>query len=61
LDTAAEFVPFASLTEAKVIEWVKAQLDDKKVEMFENMLNIKLERKANPPIRPVTVEAPWAE
>jgi DNA polymerase III delta subunit len=61
LDTAAEFVPFANLTEAKVIEWVKAQLDDKKVEMFENMLNLKLERKANPPVRPVAVEAPWAE
>jgi DNA polymerase III delta subunit len=61
LDPNAEFVPFASLTEAKVIDWVKAQLDDKKVEMFEKMLNARLERKANPPARPVTVEAPWAE
>jgi DNA polymerase III delta subunit len=61
LDPNAEFVPFANLTEAKVIDWVKAQLDDKKVEMFENMLNVKLERKANPPVRPVAVEAPWAE
>lgn len=60
LDPNAEFVPFASLTEAKVIDWVKAQLGDK-VATFEKMLNARLERKANPPVRPVTVEAPWAE
>jgi hypothetical protein len=60
LDSSAEFVPFASLTEAKVIDWVKSNLGDK-VSTFEKILNTKLERKANPPARPVTVEVPWAE
>ena len=59
LDPNAEFVPLANLTEAKVIDWVKAQLGDK-VATFEKMLNARLERKANPPTRAAVVESPWA-
>jgi len=59
LDPNAEFVPFASLTEAKVIDWVKAQLGNK-VAAYEKMLNARLERKANPPTKPAVVELPWA-
>jgi hypothetical protein len=60
LDASAELVPFAQLTEAKVLEWVKNNLGNKKVEMFEKMLNTQLEHKVNPPAKPVAVEAPWA-
>jgi hypothetical protein len=59
LDPNAEFVPFANLTEAKVVDWVKANLGSN-VATFEKMLNAKLERKANPPTRAVVVESPWA-
>jgi hypothetical protein len=59
LDANAQFVPFASLTEAKVIEWVKAKLGNK-VAAFEKILNTQLEHKANPPARPAVVELPWA-
>jgi hypothetical protein len=59
LDPNAEFVPFASLTEAKVIDWVKANLGSN-VAAYEKMLNAKLERKANPPTRAAVVESPWA-
>jgi archaellin len=59
LDPNAEFVPFANLTEAKVIDWVKVNLGNK-VATFEKMLNNRLERKANPPAKPAVVELPWA-
>lgn len=59
LDENAQFVPFAQLTEAKVLEWVKAQLGEK-VEIFKTTLNKKLQHKANPPARPTVVELPWA-
>jgi hypothetical protein len=59
LDANAVFVPFASLTEAKVITWVKDNLGNK-VAAFEKMLNKQLENKANPPARPAVVELPWA-
>lgn len=60
LDASAKFVPFAQLTEAKVLEWVKAKLNAKAIETFEKILNSKLERKANPPAQPTVVELPWA-
>jgi len=59
LDANAEFVPFANLTEAKVITWVKDNLGNK-VAAFEKMLNTQLERKANPPAKPAVIELPWA-
>jgi archaellin len=60
LDSSVEFVPFANLTEAKVIDWVKTNLGDN-VATFEKILNNKLERKANPTVRSVVIEVPWAE
>jgi hypothetical protein len=59
LDANAQFVPFAKLTEAKVLEWVKAQLGAR-VEIFKTTLNKKLQHKANPPAQPTVVELPWA-
>jgi hypothetical protein len=59
LDANAEFVPFANLTEAKVITWVKDNLGNK-VTAFEKMLNAQLEQKVNPPAKPAVVKLPWA-
>jgi hypothetical protein len=59
LSANAEFVPFANLTEAKVITWVKDILGNK-VAAFERVLNKQLEQKANPPAKPAVIELPWA-
>lgn len=56
---AAAFTPFANLTEAQVIAWVKSALPAGKEAQLETMLTRMLELKANPPVRPVPKPAPW--
>lgn len=59
-DPNTPFVPFAQLTQDEVINWVKNQLGAPKVTTIEKALTAQLERKANPPVRPVLKPAPWA-
>lgn len=54
------FIPFADLTEAQVLEWVKASLPPNQEAHFQTMLTHRLERKANPPVMPVAKAAPWS-
>jgi hypothetical protein len=56
---AADFTPFANLTEAQVISWVKASLPNGAEENIAASLQRLLERKANPPARAVMKSAPW--
>lgn len=58
LDSNSVFIPFAELTEETVINWVK-NADSAKVALFQQTLAVMLERKINPPIRPVAKPAPW--
>lgn len=53
------FIPFANLTEAQVIEWVKASLPEGVEARFESALARAIESKANPPVVPVAKAAPW--
>ena len=56
----APFIPFDQLTEAQVIDWVKAALPQSTVERFEQMLTQRLERQKNPPAVAVAKVSPWA-
>ena len=53
------FIPFVDLTEAQVIAWVKAELQEGEEVQFETMLARVIAHKANPPVRPVAKPAPW--
>lgn len=53
------FIPFENLTEAQVIEWVKAAVRPEDKRHYEMGLTRALEMKANPPVRPVIKPAPW--
>jgi hypothetical protein len=57
--TDGAFIPFADLTEAQVIAWVKASLQPNQEQRFEEVLTQVLQRKANPPVRPNAKAAPW--
>jgi hypothetical protein len=53
------FIPFENLTEAQVIEWVKAAVRPEDRAHYEMGLTRALEMKVNPPVRPVVKPAPW--
>ena len=53
------FILFENLTEAQVIEWVKAAVRPEDKRHYEMGLTRALELKANPPVRPVIKPAPW--
>lgn len=53
------FTPFESLTQAQVVEWVKAAVRPEDKRHFEMSLTRALELKANPPPRPIIKPAPW--
>ena len=55
----APFIPFAQLTEQKVIEWVKAAMPAERITRFEQMLSQRLALKANPPVMAIPKPAPW--
>lgn len=57
--SATDFTPFADLTEAQVISWVKASLPRGVEENIATSLSRLLERRANPPVRSVMKAAPW--
>lgn len=59
LDPEATFTPFASLTEAQVIGWVKDALGEEQVTGYEESVAGQIEAQINPPV--VTPPLPWAE
>jgi hypothetical protein len=57
LDPEDKFTPYADLTEAQVIGWVKDALGADEVQGYEKSLENQIEALANPPI--VTPLLPW--
>lgn len=51
------FTPFADLTEAQVIGWVKAALGEEQVASLEANVAAQIEAQINPPVK--TPELPW--
>lgn len=58
LDPEATFTPFASLTEAQVIGWVKDALGEEQVTSYEESVTAQIEAQINPPV--VTPALPWS-
>jgi hypothetical protein len=51
------FIPFEQLTEAQVLAWARAKMP--LAHTIEEMLARQIDRKINPPVRPVIKAAPW--
>lgn len=58
LDPEATFTPYADLTEAQVIGWVKDALGEDQVAAYEENVADQIAALANPPV--VTPALPWA-
>jgi hypothetical protein len=59
LDEGATFTPYASLTEAQVIGWVKDALGEEAVTGYEANVAQQIADQINPPV--VTPQLPWSE
>ena len=59
LDPEATYVPYADLTEAQVIGWVKDALGAEQVASYEANVAQQIEDQIDPPV--VTPPLPWAE
>ena len=55
-----DFVPYAQLTEALVIQWVQEALGETGVANFEANVNGQIESQKNPPVAPQNTPLPWA-
>ena len=53
------FIPYADLTEAQVVGWVKERLDDQVVG-YEQAATNQIESKKTPPVTPTNKVLPWA-
>ena len=58
LDPEATYVPYADLTEAQVIGWVKEALGEEQVIAYEANVAQQIENQINPPV--VTPPLPWS-
>ena len=58
LDPEATYVPYANLTEAQVIGWVKDALGEEQVASYEANVAQQIADAKNPPV--VTPALPWA-
>jgi hypothetical protein len=58
LDPEAPYTPFADLTEAQVIGWVKDALGEEQVSSYEENVANQIAALVNPPV--VTPPLPWA-
>lgn len=58
LDPEAPFTPYADLTEAQVIGWVKDALGEEQVASYEENVAKQISDLANPPV--VNPALPWA-
>jgi hypothetical protein len=52
------FIPFEQLTEAQVLAWARANMPLSHT--IEEALAKQIDRKINPPVRPVAKAAPWS-
>jgi len=59
LDPEATYVPYADLTEAQVIGWVKEALGEESVTGYEENVAQQIANQINPPV--VTPPLPWSE
>jgi hypothetical protein len=59
LDEGATFTPYASLTQAQVIGWVKDALGEEQVLSYEANVAQQIDNQINPPV--VTPPLPWSE
>jgi hypothetical protein len=59
LDSEATYVPYADLTEAQVIDWVKEALGEEAVTGYEANVAQQIADQINPPV--VTPQLPWSE
>lgn len=59
LDPEAIYVPYADLTEAQVIGWVKDALGEEAVTGYEANVAQQIADQINPPV--VTPQLPWSE
>ena len=59
LDPEATYVPYADLTEAQVIGWVKDALGEEAVTGYEANVAQQIADQINPPV--VTPQLPWSE
>jgi len=59
LDPEATYVPYADLTEAQVIGWVKEALGEESVTSYEDNVAQQIANQINPPV--VTPPLPWSE
>jgi len=59
LDPEAIYVPYADLTEAQVIGWVKEALGEEAVTGYEANVAQQIADQINPPV--VTPQLPWSE
>lgn len=59
LDPEADFTPYADLTEAQVVGWVKDALGEEQVAGYEANVAAQIDALVNPPV--VTPPLPWAE
>lgn len=58
LDEGSTFTPYASLTEAQVIGWVKDALGEEQVAAYEASVAQQIADQANPPV--VNPPLPWS-
>jgi hypothetical protein len=58
LDPEAKFTPYADLTQAQVIGWVKDALGEEQVTSYEESVAKQIEALINPPV--VNPPLPWA-
>lgn len=59
LDPEADFTPYADLTEAQVVGWVKDALGEEQVAGYEDNVAAQIDALVNPPV--VTPALPWSE
>jgi hypothetical protein len=59
LDPDSDFVPYANLTQAEVVNWVKDALGEEQVSQIETGLAGQIENLKNPPV--VRPELPWTQ
>ena len=54
------FIPYADLTEAIVIGWIKETLGENGIISIEACIQGQIDSQINPPVSPVNTPLPWA-
>jgi hypothetical protein len=56
----AEFIPYANLTEAIVVEWIKEELGEEGLAPIYSHIEENIENQKSPAVEPVITPLPWA-